>query len=263
MALKFGCIKWQRGQAAITDALFFLIIVMSVATFLFLFSTNFGLGLGKIVTERFALDYATSALKTLQYESTPRLIHIDQSLDDAKEVDYLMAMIKEDYASDEEIGSFKNVLIERIVEVMKPIESSFDYLFLISVESSGEGITNFPFVFMQVTRFTVEEQPSNARLLKVTGSQKEKFFCAPSSKHAIDNFLLRVGVRGRAFTPITFPKIVEQNGIFFVDVDRGEIELFLWSPSLIFTKKDSDVINPAEFDDENLNCSPFISGEEA
>ena len=68
MALKMS----QKGQAALTDALYFLMLVSIISTMLFFYASNYGLTLQQRVSNQYWREYTTGALETILYSSTPR-----------------------------------------------------------------------------------------------------------------------------------------------------------------------------------------------
>ena len=90
----------QRGQAAVTDAIYFLIVVSFLSVFMFGFSNSYGNNVKEKIYNEYSTSFATSAMKTILYSSTPRdpkkSIYDSAGKDD--EIDYLLAMVKEDYS---------------------------------------------------------------------------------------------------------------------------------------------------------------------
>src|SRR3989344_3312120 len=58
-------LKENRGQAAVTDALYFLLIVTSISVFLFSFSNGYGNTVSAQIVQNYNSDFATDALKTI------------------------------------------------------------------------------------------------------------------------------------------------------------------------------------------------------
>ncbi len=122
----------SKGQAAITDAMFLLMIVTGLASFMFLVSGSFGVNVEKSMKSLYGTDYAASALQTILYSSVPR--HPNETLDNASEVDYLLAMVKEDYANNPRLSdSTKKQLLKTISTTMQPLSPAYDYLFYIYI----------------------------------------------------------------------------------------------------------------------------------
>ena len=119
----------SSGQAALTDALYFLLIVSGLSTMLFFYAGTYGNDVQQRVTDQYIREYTTSALETIVYSSTPRIA--GETLDEATEVDYLLAAIKEDFADDSKLSETKAALSQNIEGVMQPIAGSYDYLFYI------------------------------------------------------------------------------------------------------------------------------------
>jgi hypothetical protein len=120
-----------RGQAAITDALYFLLIVSALCVVLFVISMSYGNTVTDQIKRQYGSEYAASAFKTIFNTSTPRVE--GQALEDTLEVDYLLAIIKEDFADavDEKLTKTAGVLANTIVGIMEPVQDNYDYVFYI------------------------------------------------------------------------------------------------------------------------------------
>ncbi len=155
----------SRGQAAITDALFFLIIIMSLASFLYFVGNGYGNTVASQLSRQFSMDYATAALKTILYSSTPRDPGQDLYDPDA-EIDHLLAFVKEDYSDDAEIDPpTQRVLYEDVRNIMAPIADSHDYVFYIAKINVSPGQSPYIYVFMHFTKSTVEGQERDVKFV--------------------------------------------------------------------------------------------------
>lgn len=127
----------QKGQAAINDALFLLIIVVGISALLYLFSSNYGFSTSEYLSNHYESDFTTSAIKTVLYTSVPHLANGD--VQNTKEIDYLVTTIKQSYSAQNPPGGQTRSLDDetfyrlrdRIRQVMKPLDSSKDYVFYI------------------------------------------------------------------------------------------------------------------------------------
>lgn len=146
----------KRGQAAITDALFFLLIVSALATLLFLFINQYGIMVSDEVKRSYGTDYASSALKTILYGSVPR--NAGEKLADAEEIDYLLAAIKEDYAYKKDDGQqrlspqMQKILYENISAIMQPLSKQFDYMFYVYRTDSPNDADEFAYLLLHMSR---------------------------------------------------------------------------------------------------------------
>ncbi len=119
----------ERGQAAVTDALFLLLIVGVLSASLFGFSSSYGESVSRYLSNQYRTDFAVSALKTMLYTSVPR--DPSQSLADAVETDYLMAAVKEDFADDSSLSGETMLMLRNSSRIaMKPVSTGFDYSFV-------------------------------------------------------------------------------------------------------------------------------------
>ncbi len=145
-----------KGQAAMTDALFFLLIVSALCALLFLFSSQYGMMVSDEVKRSYGSDYATSALKTILYGSVPR--NLKEKLADAKEVDYLLAAVKEDYAyvkppdnKQRLDANVQKILHQNISAIMQPIAEQFDYMFYIYRTDAPSDADEFAYLLLHMS----------------------------------------------------------------------------------------------------------------
>ncbi len=240
-----------RGQAAVTDALFLLVIISGLTGFLFLFAANYGKGISEQVVRNDSFEFVSSALKTIMYQSVPRnaaeLIDVKIPNPD-QEVDYLMAMVKEDYADDQVLSdNTKKSLAKSVYAVMRPIADTQDYLFAINTAQKYVLMivwrTNFevktgkdgkPDRFQNVEACSIEKNncpsPSGPR------GPHSMFFCSPDlTTNALQKLFLRVGTTTQAQSLIN---MVEFSGSsFLLALDTTEIRagvlLATWTSTFI------------------------------
>ena len=151
-----------RAQAAVTDALYFLLIVTGITIFLFGFSNSYGVTVDSELVKNYNVDFTTDALKTILYSSVPR--DPTQTLyDNSDEIDHLLAYVKEDYSDDQELqDTTKDVLAQNIIGIMAPVANNFDYLFVISVPEGSTTSRSFVFVFLHKANLVAEGPGRNA-----------------------------------------------------------------------------------------------------
>ncbi len=183
----------KKAQAAITDALYFLTIVATLCLFLFVFATQYGNTVSQSIKDRYLEEYEASALKTILYSSTPRDPASDLS---SKELDFLLAIVKEDYADDQVLDETRIVLKKNIELVMSSKSASFDYIFYIY---SSETKNPFPFFL-----FYKSEWPEGLPIPGIVGGRNidcaanpelcghKSWFCEPKTLAQLDNLLLGV-----------------------------------------------------------------------
>ncbi len=177
----------ERGQAALADSLFFLLIVSGLATLLFLFSNSYGQNVVNTAQSEYYTTFATSALKAILYSSTPRDPTI--SLDQSTEIDYLLAAVKEDYADDKVIDESRSVVRDNIVAIMEPLSDSFDYMFYIYSETGQ----NFPLLMIYHNEINVAPSERDRRRVTIGEGVDKIYFCSPRSQNDVDYLLSNVG----------------------------------------------------------------------
>lgn len=219
----------SKGQAAVTDALYFLMIITGLCIFMFTFANSYGQTVSEQISRQYITDYSGSALKSVLYSSCPR--HEGQSIYSKEaaagniEIDYLLALIKEDYADDKSLSdNTKNVLKDTVSSVMKPIADNYDYLFYIhKTTPTGE---EFAFAFLHRTTFERGETgPGHAVEITPTGTGHKDSFCSPSIE-AIDKLMIEVSNPAHSSTGILLMEEVEKKSPESV---QAQADLLLWT----------------------------------
>lgn len=212
----------HRGQAALTDALYFLMIVSALSTFLFFFAANYGITVQQKVVNQYWREYSTGALETILYSSTPRIA--GQTLDSAVEVDYLLAAVKEDYADDSEIDETEEVLVQNIFGIMQPLSGNFDYYFYIYMSDAKE----FAFV-MLYTRDEPKITESNGDTTVVPG-QAKIFLCKPNYLDDVEKLVESVGSSAQSSARIQLIELDEKGNASY---PIAQANLSMWVPTPI------------------------------
>lgn len=230
----------SRAQAAVTDALFLLIIVSSLTGFLFMFAANYGKGIADQVNRNDNFEFASSALKTIMYQSTPRdsnqTINV-ASPDPDLELDYLMALVKEDYADDQVLSeNTKRNLARATFAVMRPVADTQDYLLAINTAQK------YVFVMIWRTKFDYQIDPATGKPIRFqnvgvnTGETHEIFFCDPKlSDNAIQKLFLRVGNTVQAQALINMIEFTGNSFLLALDTSevRAGVLLSMWTATTI------------------------------
>ena len=133
----------QRGQAALMDSIIFLTIIASVATMLFFFMANYGARADDQLDALYAEDFSIDVLKVITYINVTRdgrsVFEFSEEEDVEPEYDYLLAMMKEDYA---DTGTFtertKRATASTISSALRPFDESIDYVYYLLNEDSDE-----------------------------------------------------------------------------------------------------------------------------
>ncbi len=166
----------QKGQAAVTDALYFVLIVTSLSIFLFGFANSYGSSVREQITNEYNTTFATNALKAILYSSTPRDVSQSLGQPDA-EIDYLLAVVKEDYADDQLLNEReRKVLGKAISKVLSPIQDSTDYAFYIAIPSEKK----FVFAYLHLTEF--DKVPYSASFKQLGPGGKGRFYVYSAKK---------------------------------------------------------------------------------
>jgi hypothetical protein len=178
-------IRSRKGQAAITDALFFLIIIVTLSVLMFRYSSTYGNRIEQASSDLYYKEYTNSVLKTIFYTSVP--LDFDLNLHKNMQNDYLMILVKQDYYAHGKIGfsDMNELLTDNYLDIakynlfhtikttMRPLESQ-DYLFYLYNNTDSNFVyftiknTKFEIVGLStsgvdkvrgVTRYTLTENP--------------------------------------------------------------------------------------------------------
>lgn len=182
MALAYS----KKAQASIADSMFILVICAAISVLLFTVSMNHGKNVERQLQYMHSTEYATSALQTILYSSFSYDEHA--SLEESKEVDYLLVQIKTDYVHDGVLSDKTKAAVARLVEkVMSPFEHSYDYVFYIwakpdqKIEGISAGELGFILFYLKATE----------------GTESKRYFCSPKlPKSKIFDEVLLGGVGG-------------------------------------------------------------------
>lgn len=133
----------QKGQAALIDSIIFLTIVMSIATGLLFFTVNYGLTSQDQLQSFYSSDFAADALKVVTYINVVRdgtnIDEIEYENSEDIELDYLLALIKEDYADKKELsGTTINAIKNTFSAALQPFDNAIDYAFYLFNEDESE-----------------------------------------------------------------------------------------------------------------------------
>lgn len=217
-------IKTRKGQAAITDALFFLIIIVTLSVLMFRYSSTYGNRIEIASSDLYYKEYTNSVLKTIFYVSTP--LDYDLNLDKSMQNDYLMALIKQDYYAHGKLGiSDKNELdtstyldvakynlFHTIKATMRPLESQ-DYLFYLYRNKSPEGFVYFT---IKNTKFEINSQPEDddrqSRIDKARGVRRytlsenpyQYYLCDPKSYEEVRSVISKSPKIFSSSIPLSF-----------------------------------------------------------
>lgn len=228
--MKIKKIKTRKGQAAITDALFFLIIIVTLSVLMFRYSSTYGNRIEQASSDLYYKEYTNSVLKAIFYVSAP--LDFDLNLENSKQNDYLMALIKQDFyahgklgisdMNDLEINNYLDIakynLFHTIKATMRPLESQ-DYLFyLYRNESSKDGDYPEGFIYFTIknTEFTLPDQEESTdreskidrargvKRYKLAGNPYHYYLCDPKSYEDVRSVVSKSSKIFSSSIPLTF-----------------------------------------------------------
>lgn len=246
----------QKGQAALMDSIFFLTIIATICTTLFFFAINYGSTTSDQINSFYSRDFANDSLKVVSYINVSRegksLDEINASNDYAQ-LDYLLALIKEDYADKQEISEKTTTAIARTLnDVMLPFDSAIDYAFFMVNESDED------YLFLLLATHQCDEtidldndglqdciDPNVERDDDLI--QRKYFYCEPLDNQVLEKQIYpKLNKIDSAFGKVTFSESFESQsqGRPFV------LGLSVWVTSDIPELKEDNLTNSSDF-----NCS--------
>jgi len=208
----------QRAQAALVDSLFFIAIIATICTGLFYFAVNYGLGTESLLNSFYSSDFAMDSLKVITYINVMRdgsavlvsnpsssslsTISGTSSPGGAREYDYLLALIKEDFSKNKKLGMQTKIAIANtLYSVLKPFDDSVDYAFYISRESTVQGSSTYLALILSTHKF-YRYDVINDRNVPVV--RRVFYSCEPTNNKALEkNVFPYVGKIDSALGKIT------------------------------------------------------------
>jgi len=188
-----------RGQAALVDSLFFIAIVAALCTGLFYFAINYGSNSESLLYSFYSSDFATDSLKVMTYINVMRDGSPVNATNAASstilvnpEFDYLLALIKEDYAENTGKGkeavsiTTQTAIAQTIYSVLKPFDDSIDYVFYISKEGVRAGEAKFLVMIFALHKCFSDDctyQNPNKEVRRVF------YACEPSQSNVLEKFV--------------------------------------------------------------------------
>jgi hypothetical protein len=170
----------EHAQAALVDSLFFIAIVSTICTGLFYFAINYGLSPESLLNSFYSSDFAMDSLKVITYinvlrDGSPVTIS-GLATGGLPEYDYLLALMKEDFAQNKSLGvDTQKAISNTLYSVLRPFDTSIDYVFYISKE--GSVVTSGKYLALIVA---VHECTANC-----TGNVSEGTYGSPTSARTV------------------------------------------------------------------------------
>jgi hypothetical protein len=228
-----------RGQSSVADAMFFFSIVAVLSLFLFSFGTNYGTTLRNQTDKEQFREYASSALKTILYTSTPR--DPEKSLDDAQpedEVDFLLAAAKEDYSDDGNFGDTAITIKNTVRGIMQPLSTSADYMLFFYMPTETQRQIPFFLFYRSVNNYDYShnlfldpERCKDSAGNTLRGCH-EFWYCKPNAMDNVNTFLFSLSNFSSTNVKARFLSASPIPGQSPRQVD-SEIHFVLW-PSVVF-----------------------------
>lgn len=258
--------KKRKGQAAITDALFFLLIIVTLAVLMFRYSSSYGERVDQSISDLYFKEYANSAMRTIFYTSIP--LNYDLNYHQGQETDYLMTSIKHDYYADQVIGAkdsdinslviadaagnadygdiVKFNLYHMIKSIMQPL-NSYDYVFYMYDESE-----NFIFFVLKLTNFKETQPGGLPRYRKIysidTDTPYNYYLCDPISYNSVRSIISKANKIYSSSIPMYFQYYTNQETQTNIQVNST---FAIWPATVDISQTASD---GSQSDIQKLNC---------
>ncbi len=233
----------KKGQAAVTDALFFLMIIVTLAVLMFRYSSSYGDRVDQSISDLYFKEYANAAMRTIFYSSIP--LNYDLNYQSGQEVDYLMTAVKHDYYPDKLIGKNPDINQMRIADaagnpdyddivkfnlyhmvksIMRPL-NNYDYVFYIY-----DADEKYIFFLLKLTNYEdVTDQTSNlAKYRKIYSIDSDNpysyYLCNPQDYTIVRSIISKankiysssIPMRFQYYTPETTLTDVAVNTTFAI-----------------------------------------------
>ena len=237
----------KRGQAALTDSIYFLLIVSGLSTLLFFFSVNYGDSVVEQLGLEYRSEYAVSAQKTLLYSSITRVP--GQTLEESYEVDFLLAAMKEDFADNAKFDDVDVLLVNSLVGLMEPLADSFNYMYYIYVND----LDVFPFFMLYVRKWPSWGDSGGG--FDIEPGYSEIYLCEPDSLGQLDGLITNVGLVYQSTSEMKLPKLKRGENETGFDTFPSYATLAMWNVTGL--PRESQIGGGSILDKGHLNCKCF------
>lgn len=245
----------NKGQAALVDSVLFLTIIMSISAGFLFFTINYGSQTQNQLSSFYSSDFSADVLKIVTYINVARDGSLISSQDlegsdfDDFELDYLLVLIKEDYADSRSVTQrTQNAIKNTFESALKPFQASMDYVFYLYNEETNEYFFLLFSVHECVEYCDVEQIQTRVGLVSRPNPnmviENRFYFCQPDGRN---NFLEKelfptLGKVDSAFGKVTLPVSLDSAGMSFV------MGLHIWVVT------NSDKISEIGDGSADLNC---------
>lgn len=182
----------NKAQAALVDSMFFIAIVSAVCTGLFYFAINYGTSAEAQLNSFYSADFAMDALKVITYINVFRngsAVTADTDLaGNPPQFDYLLALIKEDYAKNKLLTiQTKTAIANTIHAALRPFDSSIDYVFYIAKEGYKPGEEKYLAMIISTRKCTAgcaANSPASERVIT-----RVYYSCDPPNSNSLETYI--------------------------------------------------------------------------
>ena len=262
----------SKGQAALTDSLFFLAIVAAITAMFFFYLSSYGDEMNTQLDAFYTKDFAADSLKVITYvnvmrDGTNLQEHIDGRYSgEEPQFDYLLTLMKEDYSDEQKFsGETVQAIALTLDSVLKPF-NSVDYAFYLLSESESK----FLFLMLSVHEGELELVDEELKKYDVVDVVKAYYSCEPINQEVLSKYITPyIGQVDQSKGKISFldPDVKDSLGRPFI------IGLDVWiskelptikalNPDLVDTIEDGIVRDNAKQAALDFNCSLIMECED-
>lgn len=244
----------NKGQAAMTDSLFFLTIIVALCVLLFQFSATYGQRVDLAINNLYFKEYTNSSIKTIYYTDVP--LDFDKDIESSLETDYLITSLKSDFLGDSKIGgsdinslskdNIKDLAKYNLFHTIKSLMYSlpnYDYIYYIQKTDTQ----NFLYFMLKINNINSDNQ-----------IEQLYYLCEPLSINPVRNMVQRSNKLYSSSSPQQYR--AEEGEV------RAVSNLTIWpSTNSINTEyldgSDEDLTIEQKEDITNLRCKQYIEEE--
>ncbi len=241
-------LKKNKGQAAMTDSLFFLTIIVALSVLLFKFSATYGERIDLSINNLYFKEYTNSTLKTIFYTDIPLDFGKNIYSENTFETDYLITALKTDFLPDKKIGASED--ISELSDASLPNDRDIaKYNLFHTIKSIMYPLSNYDYIFYLENRNDDEFIYFMLKINELNDNQIESkyFLCNPLSISPVRTLVQNANKIYSSSTPMIFRYTVRGT----TDNINAVANLTIWPSSI---KINSEYILDEE---NNLRCKEY------
>jgi len=262
----------SKGQAALVDSLFFIAIVAIVCTGLFYFTINYGTSTETLLNSFYASDFSMDSLKVISYVNIMRdgTGVSSQTVKNAganpAQFDYMLALIKEDYARNGEISfQTKKAIANTIHSVLKPFDDSTDYVFYIKREGgdvSGKQFLAFILATRKCTGVCCDGTCTHTPTIDEFNVERTYYACNPIQENVMQKFVYPyVGRIDSAVGRVALSNYIGEYNYYLMGIDLWVAKKTQATTDIVTKSEETNpLLRESNFDCNRIPITPIAAG---